>query len=607
WALSRERYWGTPLPIWRCTNEHATAIGSLSELSDRAGRDVTGMDPHRPVIDDVTFPCPECGEEARRVPEVIDTWYDSGAMPYAQWGYHPELARGGEEFERRFPADFISEGVDQTRGWFYSLMAEGTLLFDDTAYRACVVLGLLLDAEGRKMSKRIGNVMDPFELMDRYGADAMRWFFLAAGSPWSERRVSLPGIEEGVRRVLLTLWNVYAFLVTYANADDLDPSALDVPAEERPALDRWIRSRLAATTAAARAGLDGFDATSAAKAIASFVDDLSNWYVRLARRRFRGPGGAPAPDAPAAHRTLYECVTTLARLMAPFTPFLTDSIWGNLVGRTHGPESVHLADYPEVETSARDEDLEAGMELARRVVELGRRVRTETKVPTRQPLPRAVVQATGAGGTLDPLRDLIAEELNVKEVSLAEDTEGAASWRAKPNFRTLGPRLGQGVKQVASAFDADAAAGGPLAGRLAAGEPITLDLAGGPAEIRPEDVELSEEAGGGWGAASEGGITVALDVEMSDELIREGLAREVVRIVQGARRSAGLEVSDRIELGITAEGNIAQAIDEHREWIAGEVLAISVTAGALDRESYREERRIDGTPITVTLRAADRS
>ena len=598
WALSRERYWGTPLPVWRCGNKHATVVGSLKELSDLAGRDVSGVDPHRPAIDEVTLTCPECGEEATRVPEVIDTWYDSGAMPYAQWGYHPDLGRGMEPFDKRFPADFISEGIDQTRGWFYSLMAEGVLLFDDTAYRNCIVLGLLLDREGRKMSKRLGNVVDPWDVFDNQGADALRWFFLAAGSPWSDRRVHPDAIEEGVRRVLLTLWNVYSFLVTYANADDMDPDTIDIEPKDRPLLDRWILSRLSATSAAARDGLDAYDATSSAREIARFVDDLSNWYLRLARRRFRGPGGAPSEDAPAAHRTLHECLTTLARLMAPFTPFITEAIWRNLA---HAPESVHLADYPEADAAARDGELEAAMHIAREAVSLGRTVRTEAKVRVRQPLARAAIHVPGDPRALDPLVDLVAEELNVKEVAFTESTARLATWSAKPNFRALGPRLGPRVKEVARALEGD---DGTLAGALAHGESVSVETSEGPVELSPEEVDLSQETTGGWGVAAEGGLTVALDLEITPELAREGIARELVRLVQDARKAAGLRVSDRIELGVEAEGEVAEALREHGDWVAGETLAVSLGAGKLEDADHDEARAIDGTPVRIYLKSS---
>jgi len=322
WALSRDRYWGTPLPIWRCDQGHATAVGSLTELSELAGRDVTDIDPHRPAIDGVTIACPSCGAEAHRVPEVIDTWYDSGAMPFAQWGYHPELGRGIEEFERAFPADFISEAIDQTRGWFYTLMAEGVLHFDSTAYRDVVCLGHIVAADGRKMSKSLGNILDPWEVLDRQGADALRWFLITSGSPWASRRIGHELLDDVVRRFLLTLWNVYAFFVTYANADDVDPT-VDPPARaERPVLDRWILSQLADTVRTAREGLEAFDATGAGRRIERFVDDLSNWYVRRSRRRFWNPGGSPGPDERAAFATLYACLVTVAALLAPLTPFV---------------------------------------------------------------------------------------------------------------------------------------------------------------------------------------------------------------------------------------------------------------------------------------------
>ena len=348
WALSRERYWGTPLPIWRCDQGHDTAIGSLRELSELARRDVTGLDPHRPAIDEVTVPCPTCGGISTRVPEVIDTWYDSGAMPYAQWGYHPEVGRGLELFRERFPADFIAEAIDQTRGWFYTLMAEGVLLFDATTYRTVVCLGHLVDRDGRKMSKSLGNTVDAFEVMDRQGADALRWFLLTGGSPWSPRRVSMQMFDDVVRQFLLPLWNVYAFFVTYANASGFDPSEGDVvPVAERPLLDRWVLSQLSRTETAARDGLEAYDATGAGRRIADFVDDLSNWYVRRARRRFWDPAGEGGDDVRAAFLTLHACLVSLSQLLAPFTPFVTETLWRNLAaGREGAPDSVHLSDYP---------------------------------------------------------------------------------------------------------------------------------------------------------------------------------------------------------------------------------------------------------------------
>ena len=603
WALSRERYWGTPLPVWRCDRRHVTVVGSLTELSDLAGREVIGVDPHRPGIDDVTLPCPECGTESRRVPEVIDAWYDSGAMPYAQWGYHPGLGRGVEERERRSPADFVSEGIDQTRGWFYSLMAEGVLLFDDTAYRTCVVLGLLLDREGRKMSKRLGNVIEPGEVMERHGADALRWFFIAAGSPWSARRMSMEAIEDGVRRVLLTLWNVYSFYVTYAIADDIDPMGHEAPIEERPLLDRWILSRLSGVADAARRRLDAYDATGAARELAGFVDDLSNWYVRRARRRFWDPGhqaSRPEMDTLAAHLTLYECLTTTCRLLAPLVPFLAESLWRNLAaGRADQPESVHLTDYPAADSTVRDESLERAMDEARTISSLGRTVRTEARIRVRQPLRRAAIHVPGRPGPLKPLAGLIADELNVKELDLAESAQIAGAWMAKPSYRRLGPRLGPVVKEVALALADD---DGSLAAELAEGRPVPVPTSGGEVEIGPDDVELSRQTRGGWGVASDGGVTVALDLEVTPALAREGLAREVVRLVQEARKAAGLDVSDRIILAVEGDEEIRQALDVHRDWIAGEVLASEMSAGSEESGGYRERRSIDGREVTVTVR-----
>ncbi|WP_433377251.1 isoleucine--tRNA ligase [Streptosporangium sp. CA-115845] len=576
WSLSRSRYWGTPLPLWICTADesHVTCVGSLEELSRLSGRDVSALDPHRPYVDDVTLPCPTCGAEARRVPDVIDAWYDSGSMPFAQWG---APYRNEEMLEKAYPAQFICEATDQTRGWFYSLMAVGTLVFDRSSYENVLCLGLILAEDGRKMSKHLGNVLQPMPLMDQHGADALRWYMACSGSPWAARRVGHGALEEIVRKVLLTYWNTTSFFTLYAGAESWSPSGLaEAPAyAERPLIDRWALAELHRTVAEVTASMDVFDTARVGRRLSEFLDDLSNWYVRRSRRRFW------AGDT-AAFATLYECLETVTRLMAPVVPFTTDYVW-DVLRDTDAPVSVHLARWPEVNGELLDEELSERMALVRRLVELGRSARASSGVKTRQPLGRALVGAPG-WATLPPeLRELIADELNVKGL---EDLSGIGadlvSFTVKPNFRALGKRFGSQTKLVAAAVTAAEPA--ELARALRTGSPVSIDAGElGAVEIGVDDVIVTEQPRSGWAVEAASGETVALDLTITDELRRSGLIRDVIRLLQDTRKSTGLSISDRIDVWwSTGDADLAEALRAQGRAVADEVLAVSLTEGGAD-------------------------
>jgi isoleucyl-tRNA synthetase len=572
WALSRNRYWGTPLPIWRCPEGHLIAVDSLARLGELSGRDLADLDPHRPFVDEVTFACPECGETATRVPEVIDCWYDSGAMPFAQFGY-PH--RGQEEFASRYPADYICEAIDQTRGWFYTLMAVGTLVFDESSYKNVVCLGHILDEDGRKMSKHLGNVLEPIPLMDEHGADAVRWFMLASGSPWQARRVGHAAIGEVVRKVLLTYWNTAAFLSLYARAADWTPASADTPPiAERPALDRWVLSEAHRLAREVDAALEVFDTQRAGRLISAFVDDLSNWYVRRTRRRFWD-------GDPAALATLDEALRIVTLVMAPFTPFVTERVWQDMVCSVDpdAPPSVHMASWPAVDDAVIDDTLAAQVALVRRVVELGRAARAASSVRTRQPLARALVSAPGWTSLPAELVAEVASELNVLDMASLSASEGdLVDVTAKANFRSLGKRYGKQVQEIAAAIAAtDAAA---LASGLRSGAAQVSVDGIGLVDLTEEDVVITETPREGWSVASGEGETVALDLELTDDLRRLGIAREAVRLIQEARKSAGLEISDRIALRWQAsEPMVTAAMREHEGLISSEVLATAYAEG----------------------------
>ncbi|TDC85811.1 isoleucine--tRNA ligase [Micromonospora sp. KC606] len=571
WALSRRRYWGTPLPIWQCPEEHLTCVGSLAELGELTGTDQSGLDPHRPYIDEVTFACPDCGGTARRVPEVIDAWYDSGSMPFAQFGYP---YRNADLFAQRYPAQFISEAIDQTRGWFYTLMAVGTLVFDRSPYETVVCLGHILAEDGRKMSKHLGNILEPIPLMERHGADAVRWFMAAVGSPWSARRVGHTALQEVVRKVLLTYWNTAAFQALYGRTAGWSPSAADPAPADRPVLDRWLLSELNILVREVDAAMANFDTHQAGRLLSTFIDDLSNWYVRRSRRRFwRGD--------PAALATLHEALTTLTLLLAPLTPFVAERIWQDLVVAVtrDATSSVHLAEYPVANPSLIDPALSRQMALARRLVELGRVARAESGIKVRQPLARALASVANFDELTPDLRAEIAAELNVGSVT-AVGTAGTSllDTTAKANFRTLGRRFGKTVQQVAAAIAAADAVS--LSASLRETGSATVPVGDDLVSLGPDEVVIIETPREGWAVASDAGATVALDLHLTPELRRAGTARDAIRQIQEARKSSGLEVTDRIVLRYRAtREETALALTEHRDLVAEEVLATDCAAG----------------------------
>jgi isoleucyl-tRNA synthetase len=565
WALSRNRYWGTPLPIWRCENGHpdnALCVESLAQLSVLAGKDYSALDPHRPFVDDVTIPCAACSGAMRRVPEVIDCWYDSGAMPFAQWGY-PHKPGSDAEFAQTYPADFICEALDQTRGWFYTLMTIGTLVFDKSSYKTVLCLGHILDKDGRKMSKHLGNVLEPIPLMERHGADAVRWFMLAAGSPWSARRVGHDAISEVIRKSLLTYWNTISFLTLYGSVANFIPTGKLTLTHS---LDKWIVAELNETVRTVDSALTNFDSQEAGRALASFIDDLSNWYVRRSRRRFWD-------GEPTALETLHHCIEKLTLLMAPMVPFITEQVWQQVLRPVASalPESVHLADFPIADSTLIDNELMNKVATTRRIVELGRAARATSQVKIRQPLGRALV----AGYSLldRELQEQISEELNVHRIEdISQVGSDLVTYAVKANFRTLGARYGASVQEVAKLIaGADA---GDLVGAVRSGAGVAK--LSDAYDITADDLVITETPKSGWAVATHDGESVALDLTLTPELITEGHVREIIRVIQEERKQNAFHVSDRIHVRWNGDGEVVRAFARSSAEIAHEVLALTI-------------------------------
>ncbi len=597
WSLSRERYWGTPLPIWECPDcHHRECLGSVQELSERVGRALRDLDLHRPYVDEVRFPCPQCDGNMQRVPDLIDVWFDSGAMPVAQWHYPFE---NREQFAKQFPADFICEAVDQTRGWFYSLHAISTLLFDSVAFKNVICLGLILDAEGKKMSKSLGNIIDPWDVIKVNGADAFRWYLYTATPPGNERRFSIELVGEVIRNFTLTLWNVYSFFVTYANLDRPMLSAARLYSQNP--LDRWLLSELHALIREVTQAYETYDVTAATRPIEAFVEKLSTWYVRRSRRRFwKNESDA---DKQSAYNTLYAALVAISKLLAPAMPFLAEELYQNLVRSVDpfAPESVHLADWPEYREVLIDEDLNRDMALVMKLVSLGHSARQKARLKVRQPLQEAAFSLghIRERRAVETFADLIQDELNVKSVRLLDASTEVVSHTIKPLPKQLGQKYGNkfpAIQKALLALNAE-----QVSAALLSGEAIRLQVEGQEYEILPEEVEVKAQAKEGFAVAEDGPYVAALVTELRPELVQEGLAREFVRRVQERRKSAGLEVADRIHLFISASAGLRSAIERHREYVSAETLATFLSFDEPPAEAASLEEEFDGERVRAGL------
>ena len=591
WGISRNRYWGTPLNIWQCECGHMHSIGSRQELFEMSGDErAKTVELHRPYIDEITLKCPECGGEMHRVPEVIDCWFDSGAMPFAQHHYPFE---NKELFEQQFPANFISEAVDQTRGWFYSLLAESTLLFNKAPYKNVIVLGHVQDENGQKMSKSKGNAVDPFDALNKYGADAIRWYFYINSAPWLPNRFHGKAVVEGQRKFMSTLWNTYAFFVLYADIDNFDPTKYNLEYDQLPVMDKWLLSRLNTTVQAVDNDLANYKIPEAARALQEFVDEMSNWYVRRSRERFWAKG--MEQDKINAYMTLYTALVTISKAAAPMIPFMTEEIYQNLVRSIdkEAIESIHLCDFPEVKEEWIDKELEDDMEELLKIVVLGRAARNTANIKNRQPIGTMYVKADKEMGEF--YTDIIADELNVKEVKFASDVESFISYSFKPQLRTVGPKYGKllnGIRKALSEIN-----GTEAMNELRSTGLLTLDIDGNKAELSEEDLLIETAQTEGYVTEADGDISVVLDTNLTPELIEEGFVREIVSKVQTMRKEAGFEVMDKIHIYAKDNDKILELMKNHKEEIMSEVLAEDMTLGTTD--GYVKEWNINKEPVVL--------
>jgi isoleucyl-tRNA synthetase len=605
WALGRERYWGTPLPVWRCDNpdcDHMLCVGGVAELEQLSGRDLSELDLHRPYVDEVTLPCPECGGTMQRVPELIDVWFDSGAMGVAQWGYPYQ---NQEKFKEQFPADYICEAVDQTRGWFYSQHAIATMLFESVNFKNCICLGLILDEDGQKMSKSKGNIVEPWSVLNKYGADAFRWYMYTAGPPGEPRRFSVELVGEVVKNFSLTLWNVYSFFVTYANIDGFDPLQAAVPMAERDPLDRWILSELHTLAREVTQAYDTYDVPRATRPIELFVDELSNWYLRRSRRRFWKSGGDTSKLS--AYQTLYECLVMVSKLLAPSMPFMSEALYRNLVAGVDpgAPESVHLAMWPAYDETLIDTKVSEDMQLAQRLVSLGHSARNSANLKVRQPLAEAIFvpRHSTEHDVIMALESTIADELNVKTVRVVESAEDMMTYSLNPLPMVLGKALKGDFPKVQKALrEGDPVDVQRWAKALLAGENITVEVGGQSYTITPEQCEVLQSAAEGYAVAEEYGYVVGLSTTLTEELVQEGMAREFVRRVQTLRKDADFNITDHVSVTYQASAKLRGAVQAYREYIQRETLADAFGEGAPVNGMVSAEYSFDEETVTIGVR-----